>query len=64
MDKVLIKQKDRYSVEIKARYLIDETSSPKDGYGLRAYFFFPQPFGISRSTYDSQSFFDQLKLYL
>lgn len=64
MDKVLIKQRDRYSVEIKARYLIDETTLSRDGYGLRAYFFFPQPFGISSSTYDSQNFFHQLKLYL
>ncbi len=64
MDKVLLKQRDRYSIEIKARYLIDPSQLTRKGYGLRVYFFFPQPFRVSRSTYDSQSFFSQLKLYL
>ncbi|MFP4704311.1 MAG: hypothetical protein ACLFMV_05845 [Spirochaetaceae bacterium] len=64
MDRVLLKQRDRYSVEIKARYLLEETRRARHTYGLRVYFFLPQPFRISRATYDSQSFFRQLKLYL
>ncbi|MFP3960514.1 MAG: hypothetical protein ACLFUX_10125, partial [Spirochaetaceae bacterium] len=64
MDKVLLKQRDRYSIEVKARYLIEGRHAPRHAFGLRMYFFLPQPFRVSRATYDSQSFFRQLKLYL
>ena len=62
MDTVLLKQRDRYSVELKARHGIGASTSGRRG--LRAYLFFPKAFNISSGTYWPGDFFGQLKLNL
>ena len=64
MEIVVLKQRDRHSIEIKSRYLIDRSSGAHNSYHLRLYFFFPRPFAIKAQTYEPEQFFDQLKPYL
>lgn len=64
METVVIKQRDKSSLEIKSRYLVDRSSGARNSYRLRLYFFFPRPFAITSASYDPASFFDQLKPYL
>lgn len=64
MDTILLKQRDRYSLELKARYLIRDSRGRFRDFGLRLYFFFPRSFNLSPVTYSPQEFYDQLKLNL
>lgn len=64
METVILKQRDRYSVEVKSRYIIDRSSGARNSYALRLYFFFPRPFAVSAENYEPEQFFQQLKPYL
>lgn len=64
METVILKQRDRKSLEVKSRYLIDRSSGATNSYTLKLHFFFPRPFAIHGGTYDPEKFFDQLKPYL
>lgn len=64
MEIVVLKQRDRQSIEIKARYLIDRSAGSHNSYHLKLYFFFPRPFAITSESYEPEQFFDQLKPYL
>lgn len=63
LGEIALKQRDRYSVEAKFRYDAD-AARRSNSYSVRFYFFFPQPFEISRSSYDPRSLMDQLKVHL
>lgn len=60
---IAFKQRDRYSVEAKFRYDAD-AALRKNAYSVRFYFFFPQPFEVSRSNFDPRMIVDQLKVHL
>ena len=64
MEDFILKQRDRYSLELKLRYLLKKAPQRRNRYAVSVYFFFPQPFRINRDTYDRISFYDNLKLYL
>ena len=64
MEIVILKQRDRNSIEIKSRYLINRSAGARNSYKLHLYFFFPRPFAITDTNYDPASFFDQLTPYL
>lgn len=64
MEALRFKQRNRYSVEIKARYRIDRSAGARNAYGLRLFFFFPRGFELSPATYDRRGFLDQLRMFL
>lgn len=64
METVVLKQRDRNSIEVKSRYIIDRSSGARNSYYLRLYFFFPRPFAVRAENYDPEEFFQQLKPYL
>jgi hypothetical protein len=64
METVVLKQRDRNSVEVKSRYIVDRSSGARNSYHLRLYFFFPRPFAVTAESYEPEQFFQQLKPYL
>ncbi len=60
-----IKQRDRQSIELKFRYMLDrERRGKRQTYDVSVYFFLPYSFNINSGSYDRNSFYDDLKLYL
>ncbi|WP_455383259.1 hypothetical protein [Salinispira pacifica] len=60
-----LKQRDRQSIELKFRYMLDrEQGGREHDYDVSIYFFFPYSFNINAGTYERNSFYDDLKLYL
>lgn len=64
MERVLVKQRDRFSIEIKARFLIPQRGKRRATYDLRLYFFFPRTFGIGAATFNADRFYRQLRPYV
>ena len=64
MPELSLKQRDRYSFELKLRYLLDEQRPRSQSYHLDLYFFLPYAFHIDGSTYPPELFYEDLKLYL
>ncbi|GEM_PF-500526 len=61
---IRLKQRDRFSIEIKTRYRIKRSSGIRNSYAVKFHFFFPTVFGISPSLYERQLFLRQLRMYL
>jgi hypothetical protein len=64
MPELSLKQRDRYSFELKLRYLLHEQRPRNQSYQLDLYFFLPYAFHIDGSTYPPELFYEDLKLYL
>ncbi|HUX14134.1 MAG TPA: hypothetical protein VMW87_13985 [Spirochaetia bacterium] len=65
MEPFRIKQRDRQSIELKFRYMLDrERRRKRQTYDVNVYFFLPYSFNINSASYDRNSFYDDLKLYL
>jgi len=65
LENLVFKQRDKYSFELKLRYVMGgKSKEPKSGYRLGLYFFLPQSFHINPETYDRDTFYDETKLYI
>lgn len=60
-----MKQRDRQSIELKFRYMLDSARTERRSvYNVNLYFFFPYSFNMNSGSYDRNQFYDDLKLYL
>jgi len=60
-----MKQRDRHSIELKFRYMLDsERADRRSTYDVNVYFFFPYSFNMNSGSYDRNEYNDDLKLYL
>lgn len=65
VENLIFKQRDKYSFELKLRYVMGGRSKErKSGYRLGLYFFLPQSFHINPETYDRDLFYEDTKLYI
>ncbi len=63
LDPMVVKQRDRNSIETKFRYDAVKRNRT-DTFTVRFFFFFPKVFEISRTTYDPRDVIDQLRVHL
>jgi len=67
MEDLTFKQRDKHSVELKLRYLLerqDDKKRRKEGYRLGLYLFLPHSFHINPDTYARETFYEDTKLYI
>lgn len=64
MNRVRIKQKDRYSIELKLQYPIDRSGGSNNRHSLQIHFVLPRTLGIAPATYERRRFLDQLTVLL
>jgi hypothetical protein len=62
MERLILKRRDRYSLELKFRYLLRRQR--KDTQFFRLYFFLPASFNINPETYDRERFFANRKIHI
>ena len=61
---IRIKQRDRYSLEFKIRYILKRKHNKKSKYNVNLFLFFPSSFNINRNTFEKNNFYEDFKLYL
>lgn len=64
MERVLIKQRDRFTLELKARYLEPSEAVHRADYKLGVFFFFPPSFAVSAQTFDPSELYDEVRQHV
>ena len=64
MERVLVKQRDRFTLELKARYLEPSEAVRRADYNLGIYFFFPPSFAVSAETFDPSELYDEVRQHV
>ncbi len=62
MERLILKRRDRYSIELKFRYLLRRRRNAAQFF--RLYFFLPASFNINPETYKREGFFDNRKIHI
>lgn len=64
VESVVLKQKDRHTVQVKLRYMLERGEHRRNLFRTRLYLFFPQSFGIGPRTFAPRALHDQIQQYV
>jgi hypothetical protein len=60
-----LKRRDRRTLEVKARYLLDpDRERRRENFDVSIYFFFPEPFNMTRESFPREKLYEDMRLYL